>query len=175
MLGDVIEPWLASAWGRRLCPMVFAFVVFVCIMTIIKLPFVWSADKTLATTEERVTAHSGQESVKRDLIRQIPEKHIFGIALNEEQPVVLPITSLQLKLLGIVQAFPENASSAIISQAGQPGKIYKVGDSLPVGVKMHAMTKDGVILENAGRLEKLPLQRQTLAFQGMPKGLVQEG
>ena len=99
---------------------------------------------------------------------------MFGNAAKTDTSI-LPITSLQLRLIGIVHAVPENKSSVMISEANQIGKVYLVGDTLPVGVKVDAITEDGVILENAGRLEKLPLQRMPISFQRMPDKLLREG
>ena len=88
------------------------------------------------------------------------------------QSAILPVTSLQIRLIGVIKSTPDTFSRVIISESNQPGKIYSVGDSLPSsGVKIYAITAEGVILDNSGRLEKLPLQRTPLMFQGMPKSL----
>ena len=105
------------------------------------------------------------------LIENIPSDHIFG---QSGTGAHLPVTSLQIRLVGVIKAVPESFSRVIISEGGKPGKVYKVGDRLSSGVIINAITSDGVILDNGGRLEKLPLQRPPLLFQGKPKPLLQE-
>jgi|SRR5580700_7863833 type II secretory pathway component PulC len=172
MFNDIVLPFLTGLWGRRLCWVALTIACLLFFTTLIKTPLTWYSDNKLTKTQTIVTdlPRSVQSS---DLIRKIPEWHLFG---NAAKPTdTLPITSLQLRLIGIVHAVPENKSSVMISEANQVGKVYLVGDMLPVGVKVDAITKDGVILENAGRLEKLPLQRQPLSFQRMPDKLLREG
>lgn len=173
MFNDMVLPFLTGVWGRRLCWVLLAIVCLLFLTTLIKTPLTWYSDNKLTKTQAIVTdlPHSVQGP---DLIQQIPAWHLFGNAAKPTDTSILPITSLQLRLIGIVHAVPENKSSVMISEANQVGKVYLVGDMLPVGVKVDAITEDGVILENAGRLEKLPLQRQPLSFQQMPNELLGE-
>lgn len=173
MFNDIELPFLTGVWGRRLCWVALAVACLLFLTALIKAPLTWYSDSTLTKAEVIVTElpRSVQSS---DLIREIPAWHLFGNAAKSTDTSILPITSLQLRLIGIVHAVPESKSSVMISEANQVGKVYLVGDTLPVGVKVDAITEDGVILENAGRLEKLPLQRQPLSFQQMPNGLLGE-
>lgn len=100
---------------------------------------------------------------------KIPSQHLFGHAPIEAQDV--PISSLQLRLIGILVAESPKASRVIISEAGRAGKVFGVGDSIGA-IRINAVTPNGVILENHGRLEKLPMQRETLSFLGKPKKLL---
>jgi len=98
------------------------------------------------------------------LIAEIPDQHLFGLSATGN----MPITNLELRVTGIAReanAQNENTSKAYISIAGGPSKIYQVGDSLPDGVKVYDIKPDTVILENGGKLEKLPLPRQKLQFK----------
>ncbi|RDI38057.1 type II secretion system protein N [Aquicella lusitana] len=100
------------------------------------------------------------------MIAAIPDQHLFGKSFTGSGEV--PITNLQLRVTGIVKVTTEqngNASKAYISIAGQPSKIYQVGDTLPYGVKIYEITPDAVILENDSQLEKLPLPREKLQFK----------
>jgi hypothetical protein len=84
----------------------------------------------------------------------------------------VPITSLQLRVTGIIKLDNEATdatSKTLVSIAGAPSKIYKVGDHLPLGVKIYAITPTAVILENSGQLEKLLLPRASLHFRGTDK------
>ena len=104
------------------------------------------------------------------MIASIPDEHLFGKAFSKSGDV--PITNLQLRVTGIVKVQDEengSYSKAYISISGQPSKIYQVGDSLPYGVKVYAISHDTVILENGGRLEKLPLPREKLVFKPQHK------
>jgi hypothetical protein len=99
------------------------------------------------------------------MIAAIPDDHLFGQAYSNNGEV--PLSDLQLRVTGIVKVTTEGGGSfskVTISISGQPGKIYQVGDNLPYGVKVYDITPQAVILENGGRLEKLPLPREKLEF-----------
>lgn len=174
MFNDRILPFLTSVWGQRLSWGMLTLVSLLFLNTLIKSPLSWYSDNKLGKAKVVAMELPSLPTQSSDLIQQIPAWHLFGNAAKSDTSV-LPITSLQLRLIGIVHAVPENKSSVMISEANQVGKVYLVGDMLPVGVKVDAITEDGVILENAGRLEKLPLQRQPLSFQRMPDKLLREG
>ncbi len=170
MFNNIVSPFLTGLWGRRLCWAALTIVCLLFLVTIIQTPLTWYSDSKLTKAQAIIMdlPHPAQSS---DLIQQIPEWHLFGNAAKSADTSILPVTSLQLRLIGVVRAVPDHKSSVIISEANQVGKVYLVGDTLPIGVKVDAITEDGVILENAGRLEKLPLQRQPLSFQEMPDKL----
>jgi type II secretory pathway component PulC len=173
MLDEIVLPFLTGPWGRRLCWGALTLACLLFLISLVKTPLNWYSDSKLIRSE--VVAELPVLQIQSaDLIREIPSWHLFGNSAKPTDTTYMPITSLQLRLIGVVQAIPNNKSSVIISESGQVGKVYLVGDMLPVGVKIDAITGDGVILENAGRLEKLPLQRQPLSFQGMPKKLLRE-
>lgn len=161
-------------WGRRLGWVVLVSASLLLLVAIGKLPFIWLDDYKLAHQTVMVSPNDLQiDHEVREGMLQIPNQHLFGnadISLGH-----VPITSLQLSLVGIMHAAPQSQSRVIISEAGQPGKLYRINDTLPMGVIVNAIEHDGVILENAGHFEKLPLQRHELAFQGEPKQLLQEG
>lgn len=174
MFEEMLTPLFATTWGRRISLMVLICLSLLVIITLIKIPFVWHNDVVLVNGQGvKTTSIQIDTGSKVDLVAQIPSWHLFGNAVKTEQTTALPITSLQLRLIGIVQSIPENYSRVMISEAGQPGKLLKIGDSFS-NVKVNAITRDGVILENGGQLEKLPLQRRELEFQGMPKKLMRE-
>lgn len=175
MLEDTITPLFSTQWGRRAGWAALVVMSLIVVITLIKMSLSWHADVALTRgqvdTSSNTSVYSDQSA---ELIAQIPGWHLFGNVTAVEQTASLPITSLQLRLIGVVHVIPENLSRVIISEAGQAGKVYQTGDNLPAGVRVNAITQDGVILENSGRLEKLPLQRQQLSFQGMPKKLLRE-
>ncbi len=167
MLEEIIAPLFTTEWGRR--SSFAAIIIFsLCLLiTVIEMPITWYEDYRLANP--KIVAKNTQTAPNQTMafIMKLPDQHLFGASDTN-----LPITSLQLHLIGVVESSPESASSVIISEAGQPGKIYQIGDSVASGVKIKTITRDGVILENGGRMEKLPLSRPPLTFQGMPKNLL---
>lgn len=161
---EITAPLFLTEWGRRTSWGVLIgsglFLFFIFIETITG----WYQDMIISQTDNLVLPVSKENILQQ--IHHIPEEHLFGkTGLGEG----VPITSLQLRLIGIIKSQPENLSRVIISEAGQPGKVYAIGDSLPSGILVNAITEDGVILENNGQMEKLPLLRTPLAFQGMPQ------
>jgi type II secretory pathway component PulC len=167
MLEEIIAPLLSTEWGRR-CGLA-AIIIFSLLLlaAVIEMPIIWHEDYLLTHAQviPKTTQPLSDKTIA--LIQQLPELHLFGLAKEN-----LPITNLQLHLIGIVQATPDSASHAIISEAGQPGKSYQIGDSLVSGVRIKKITADGVILENDGQMEKLLLSRPPLTFEGMPKNIL---
>lgn len=131
----------------------------------------WTADWQLAHSELPAAPVLATADATSSLVAAIPGEHVFG------QPAAglgnMPISNLQLRVTGIakVEGDDETAQSlsrAYISVAGQPSKIYKIGDNLPYGVKVYDITADAVVLQNGGQLEKLPLPRDPLQFKPKP-------
>lgn len=169
MLDELISPLLTAPWSRRAGLGVFLAMVVLTFVTFVHSIFTWHNDLKLAHT---TTAHYSDTSSSQlaQLIEKIPEWHLFG--KYGAASAILPITSLQIRLVGVIKATPEKDSRVLISESNQPAKVYRVGDTLPgSGVKIYAITTEGVVLNNSGRLEKLPLPRTPLLFQGMPKPL----
>lgn len=127
----------------------------------------WHADWLLAQqpVKSLVLEENELESVSKK-IAALSQADLFGKSADQ-----VPITQLQLEVTGIVKVESEAGgrfSKAYISVSQQPSKIYRIGDSLPDGVKIYDITSDAVILENGGRLEKLPLAREKLEFRAAP-------
>lgn len=130
----------------------------------------WHSDWVLAHQVVATNTKLNTSDETSLMIAAIPDNHLFGMAFDKSGDV--PITDLQLRVTGIVKVNDEqlgSVSKVYISSSGQPGKIYQVGDTLPFGVKIYEITGDAVILENSGRLEKLPLPREPLQFKAAPK------
>jgi type II secretory pathway component PulC len=123
----------------------------------------WYDDWQLAHQANTQSVRVATTDETTNMITAIPDAHLFGQTDSE-----MPITSLQLRVTGIVKkndAQTGSVSKAYISISGQPSKIYQTGDDLPYGVKVYEITTDSVILENDGKLEKLPLPRERLEFK----------
>lgn len=138
----------------------------VVLITFIYSAWQWRNDWILAhqtVAKETVMVKTDSTS---DLIAAITGDHIFGKSPSKLGD--MPISNLQLHVTGIVKVDSNQSNSvskAYISIAGQPSKIYQVGDTLPYGVKVNDITPDAVVLENDGHLEKLPLPRAQLKFK----------
>lgn len=171
MLDEIIAPLFTTEWGRRTGWGVMISMLVLLIITFITTLFAWHSDVVITQDHKKINTTLPNDEVAK-LIAQIPEQHIFGKIGSSNGR--LPITSLQLRLVGVIKAVPEKFSRVIISEGGQPGKVYQVGDSLSGDVRINSIAPDGVVLDNGGRLEKLPLQRQPLLFQGKPKSLLPE-
>lgn len=170
MFSELVAPLLNTEMGKRASFGALALGSLLFLSILINNLVDWKHDFTLVHVKANTTRKTFVSDDIQTLITGIPGSHLFG--KPGEQNAVLPITSLQLRLLGVNKSTPENFSRVIISEAGQPGKVYKVNDMLSSGVKIQAITSYEVVLENGGRLEKLPLQRMPLAFQGLPKPLM---
>jgi type II secretory pathway component PulC len=171
MFDEITAPLFTTQWGQRAAWAALISTSLLLFYSLVSTLFSWHSDFMIGKNPPAAkTTLSVDETTK--LIAAIPNQHIFGGGL-EQGPI--PITSLQLRLVGVVKSVPEQESRVIISESGRPGKVYQIGDVLPSGVKVYSIANDGVVLENGGRLEKLPLQRTPLMFQGMPKPLMPEG
>lgn len=172
-MDEIIAPLLTTEWGRKtgwgamLALLLFTVVLLYLMVT------TWRRDIQLIHKEASPTHFAMASNEDANLVEELPDQHIFGNA-GLAQGAILPITSLQLSLVGVIKTEPEKFSRVIISERGKPAKVYQIGDVLTSGVKVYSITREGVVLENGGRLEKLPLQRSPLLFQGMPKPLLQD-
>jgi hypothetical protein len=131
-------------------------------MTFIACLSQWRDDWRL--THQTVASAEQLTNKTTQMIAAIPGNHIFGKPAGGK----IPISSLELRVTGIVKVENEQGkevSKAYISQAGQAAKIYQVGDKVTEGVKIHSIDADTVILDNGGELEKLPLPREPLEFK----------
>ena len=62
-------------------------------------------------------------------------------------------------LTGVIAGNDAQNGLAIIGQSAQATKVYAVGDTVPGGVKLHAVYEDRVILDDNGELQTLALPR----------------
>lgn len=171
MFDELISPLLTTVWGRRASLTAFIAMIVILVITVIATIISWHADANILQNATLVQLKLEPSNSEERLIPDISTWHLFGA--NTSGSEVLPITSLQLHLMGVYQATPQQLSTVIISEENQPGKVYRVGDRLAVsGVKVYSISQDGVILENGGRLEKLLLNRSPLPFKGMPDPLL---
>lgn len=104
--------------------------------------------------------------VKRQQAVEIAQLHLFGNAVqqaNAQAPTVAPETKLNLVLSGVIASKRIEDEAAIIGPRGGREQGYAIGDSLPGGAVLKEIYEDRVILQHAGRLETLTLQRKLLS------------
>lgn len=149
--------------GCRVAKCCMASLGFLAVVAFGALLSAWWADGRLAF----VSGPSVLSSADSESFARIPEAHLFGYYPSSAIATV-PITSAPLKLTGIIQfnsPQAEETAKALISIDGGIGKIYQEGEVLPGGLKITAISSEGVLLDRGGRLERLPLQRSRLEKQ----------
>jgi type II secretory pathway component PulC len=174
MLEELFAPLFFTHRGRQLGWAMLGLAGILLLYTLVSMLFAWHADFVISKNQPAAGAHTEDAaSAEATLIAGLPAAHLFGMQADEDTDF-LPVTSLQLHLTGVIKDTEDNTSKVIISEAGQPGKIYSVGDALTTGIKIYSINEDGIVLEHSGRLEKLPLVRGKLQFQDKPKALWQD-
>lgn len=172
MTSERVLPLLTSDWGRRSGWASVIILALWMLMSCVDSLKTWYGDAMLLHSSTVSRPADASVDHMAQMIADIPHQHVFGQTLDQDN--VASITSMPIKLTGIVVSSNNvSPSKAIISESGQPGKIYEVGDTLPSGIKVYAIHENDVVFENAGRLEKLPMQRSRLEFHGMPTPLLQ--
>ncbi len=86
----------------------------------------------------------------------LADLHMFGVFSSNLSN--LPATTLQLTLEGtIVVVNAPKQSRALIASPNVPAKVYQVGDTLPGNATITNITKDYIVINDSGTLEKLIL------------------
>jgi len=154
---------ITSKWQQKLL-LITMIVLFIAVfITAVYSIWQWRNDWILAhqsTATPPVFTKSNQDE---NIINTLPDRHLFGKSASPSLTNV-PISSLQLSVTGIIK-MNDGQSKVSISRAGAPSKIYKVGDVVTSGVKIYDITADTIVLENDGRMEKLPMVREKLQFK----------
>ncbi len=173
MIDELFSPLFDTDWGRRLSIAVLIMISISLTISCFYVITTWRHDMSLSTPT--LTSTNPSASPKNDTapqIAQLQNLHLFGTYGAANASMTLPMTSLQLRLVGSIKTTPASQSKVIISEADQPAKVYQTGDVLPSGVRVYAITATSVILEHGGQFEKLPLVRSTLSFKSRPKPLL---
>lgn len=170
MFDDVITFLFSTERGRQVGLGLAGLFGVAAVFTFGNMFLNWRSDYVLSHQPVILKRTSSVFDENALLIAQIPEQHIFGLQAGDD--AFLPISSLQLRLTGIIKVKDDSKSKIIVSEAGKPGKIFGIGDELASGIKINTINDDGVILENGGKLEKLPLVRSSLIFHEKPKPLL---
>ena len=102
---------------------------------------------------------------KPDYGHQIARLHLMGRAVSDKQSTIpieedAPDTSLNLTLSGVL-ALGLGEGYAIIEDQSRKHNFYQIDDEVISGVTLNSVYPDYVILNRAGRNEKLSLPRAT--------------
>jgi general secretion pathway protein C len=101
----------------------------------------------------------------RQLVSQIPNWHLMGVAKEGSQPVAKPTpvdapdTKLNLVLKGALASDDPDHARAIIADPRGKEEQYAVGEKLPGNAELSEIHPDRVILKRNGRFETLRLPR----------------
>ncbi|HET7757730.1 MAG TPA: type II secretion system protein GspC [Steroidobacteraceae bacterium] len=102
-------------------------------------------------------------------VAAITNAHLFGAApAPKESDANAPRTSMPLTLTGIIAANDPQNGLAILGPNAQTAKVYAVGDTVPGGVRLHAVYVDRVVIDRAGQLESLMLPKEVHAAPPPP-------
>lgn len=113
-----------------------------------------------------------QANQQEELVRQLPNWHLFGEVAQEAEPVkkVVPVdapdTRLKLLLHGTFSSAASALARAIIADERGNEEMYAVGDILPGNAELTEIQADKVILLRGGRYEILRLPRDPTAGGG---------
>lgn len=111
-----------------------------------------------------------RSAASRPGITQIKAANLFGTAevTKTPSPNEVPLSSLNLKLSGVVSAGDQ--SVALISVSGQPQSPFFIGDEVSHGAILDSVYPDRAILKRNGVLESLVLEDVS---SSLPGGAVQ--
>jgi general secretion pathway protein C len=163
----------ATAAGRLLPPWITVAVVLVAAFKLAQLTWLLmpAADlnPALPVAASRISRTSAAPLDLEPVIRV----HLFREPQSEPEPVVqqvedAPDTRLSLKLRGIIAGSEAKGGLAIVADTRGEEKVYKVGDAVPGGAKVHEIQDDRVILNRAGVLEALRLPKEFQASTAGP-------
>jgi general secretion pathway protein C len=105
----------------------------------------------------------GQPNKDRQLISQLPDWHLLGVAakgsapVKTNAPIDAPETSLKLVLRGVFSSDDKANGHAIIADPQGKEEQYSVGDNLPGNAELSEVHAEKVILKRSGRYETLRL------------------
>ncbi len=124
--------------------------------------------ESVSTATPEAVPITPQVNQQEELVRQLPNWHLFGEVAPEAEPVktVVPVdapdTRLKLSLHGTFSSHDAKLARAIIADERGNEEMYAVGNILPGNAELSEIQADKVILLRGGRYEILRLPRDTL-------------
>ena len=86
-----------------------------------------------------------------------------------------PVTSMALVLGGVIADMDEKRGFAMLGTSATDIKLYRVGETVPGGARLHAVLVDRVLLDRGGALETLLLPRRIDASAPPPFAVAAAG
>jgi type II secretory pathway component PulC len=128
--------------------------VIATILIILSLLPLWSHNPT----HDNVSAPASYSNSNQSMIA-LDQLHFYGIYTASN---AIPISNLDLKLVGTVASQDTTDAYALISDQSGTTKSYQVGDALPGGAILNKIADDRVIINDAGRDEVIILPKPQL-------------
>lgn len=88
-------------------------------------------------------------------VPSILRANLFGQSAPAAGADNAPVTSMSLALTGVIAWNDEKLGFAMVGTTPADAKLYKVGDALPGGARLHAVYVDRVLLDRGGTIEAL--------------------
>jgi type II secretory pathway component PulC len=124
---------------------------------------------SLSTPPSASTTTATQTS---NQLAQIPKWHLFGqTPPNITNTAQIPLSDLNLTLVGTLLKPKHSHSSALIKDASGNIKSYRIGDMITSGVTLFKIMPDSVVIKRNGELEKLTLPNRELKFSPPHTGI----
>jgi hypothetical protein len=102
---------------------------------------------------------------KNTQLLQLHTWHLFGqMPPTVTNTAQIPISNLNLVLVGIFLRPKLAESRALITDANGKTQTYRIGDMIPGGVTLFNILPDSVLLKRGNELEKLKLPNRELNF-----------
>jgi general secretion pathway protein C len=132
-----------------------------------------SPEPVATAVPEEAAPVAAQVNPERQLVRQMPNWHLFGEVVQDTTPVARPSVPLdapdtRLKLIlrgAFASADPEYARAIIADPRGKE-EMYAAGDQVPGNAELKEIHPDRVILMRGGRFETLRLPRDQQSGSG---------
>ena len=115
------------------------------------------ASSAVGKVETKAKSQWHAHSVNVSLFGDYVPKDLMGEGIKQSM--------LDLKVVGILFSLQEKASHVIIQWPGGGERMVKVGDALPGGTVVKRITREGVLIERSGELERLKLPKESLTFE----------
>lgn len=94
-------------------------------------------------------------------VPSILRANLFGQA--PQAAGATPVTSMPLVLTGVIADNDEKLGFALLGPSPTSIRLYRVGESLPGGARLHAVHVDRVMLDRGGTIEALMLPKRNSA------------
>lgn len=122
----------------------------------------WQSTRGAFFSEKEKASLQTESSKSKRATSFLAESHLFGYDPPAATAATL-LTNSGLHITGLIfQEDPAQVSKVILSSKGGLGKVYQEGERLPGGKRVVSIKQDGLLLDNEGHLEFLPLQRPRL-------------